>query len=225
MAYIQDGQQSLSTQCYIFDDALSTVFYDLRSNNGPPAASGFTTSAANPGQVYVTVQNVNDVGNANYNSDGQNGINSPNFIFGGGFFTWVGYFNLSALGGTDHFQWWIGVHDGWQYSGPSNGAYFFYDSSVSANWQIVSNNAGTATTTTSSSVVATGWHKFSIIYTTSSINYFVDGVNIGTITTNLPGSNVCNISANKILKTLGNTLLITVKQDYFEFQMQLTTPR
>lgn len=226
MAYIADGMISFANQSYLFDDIFSTVFWDIRNNSGGASSSGFTTSAANPGQTFVTVQNSGDVGNANYNSDGQSQINSPNFIFGGGAFTWIGYYNLSTLAtGTDNFQWWIGVHDGWEFSGPSNGAYFLYDLSISPNWQFVSNNAGTATTNTSSTPVATGWHKFIIQFTLTSITYFVDGVNLGTITTNLPGNNVCNISANKILKNLGSTLAVTVGQDYFEFQQQLTNHR
>lgn len=69
-----------------------------------------------------------------------------------------------------------------------DGVYFEYNSTTSANWIIKTANNSTRTATTSSTAVATGWHRLRIEVgpTAARADFFVDGTNIGNVTTNIP---------------------------------------
>jgi hypothetical protein len=183
MAYIQDGQQSLVNSTSYYDDCLNRSSWDSR-NSGTAATVDFDSTAAHPGVFRLQTGSTN-AGEANCNYTALTGSNSGNFFFGGGPFIWTGYINIPVLAtGGDDYKYYIGMHDGWQFADPSNGTYFQYIRANSVNWQIVSNNNSTPTTTTSSTAVSTGWHKLIMVATTSNVIYYVDGVSIGTISTN-----------------------------------------
>jgi hypothetical protein len=222
MAYIQDGQQSLASQSFYYDDCLNGSSW-LTNSTGTGAGTSQTTTAARPG-IFVVTTGTTTTGEANYNYTGLTQTNNGNFIFGGGPFVWTGAFNVVQLANvTDDFSYYCGMHDGWEFGGPSNGVYFQYIRANSTNWQIVANNSGTATTTSSSIAVTTGWHKLVMVATTSSVTYYVDGVSAGSISTNIP-TGAFNLCGHKLVKTAGTTS-VTCQQDYFEFQQTLTTAR
>lgn len=210
-----------ATQFNVVDDCDNISWWDLRQTGS--AHSGIVPSATNPGIIQLEVFNSSEIASGNYTGATQ--TNNPNFIFGGGPFTYQGLFNIATLGNvTDTYQFYAGMHDGWQFSGPNNGTYFIYDSTVSLNWQFATNIVGSSTINTSSVPVTTGWHKLMIQATTTSATYFVDGVSLGTISTNMPTSNGYNLNGHKIVKTLGSASIVT-QQDKFSLNQTLTTPR
>lgn len=72
----------------------------------------------------------------------------------------------------------------------TDGAYFEYDRSLSANWQIVTANNGTRTKTDTSVAVDTGYHTYEVIVNGGTASFYIDGTNVGSQSTNVPfGSN------------------------------------
>jgi hypothetical protein len=83
--------------------------------------------------------------------------------------------------------------------------------------------AGTGAT----AAVSTGWHRFKIVVNSNatSIQYFVDGTSIGTVTTNIPTATTrTTLGSFNIQKSAGTTNR-TFKVDYFQYRNSLTTPR
>ena len=112
---------------------------------------------------------------------------------------------------------------------PSNGVYFQYDESASANWQIVAANGGSRTTTTTSTAV--GITKTTLKLASNaggtSVEYFVNGVSVGTIAT-------ANVPALDAAKTFGVIVHITKSNgttartcdvDWIEATKLYTSPR
>ena len=73
---------------------------------------------------------------------------------------------------------------------PVDGVYFKYDRNTSANWIITTSNNSTRTNTTTSVAVTatTPFQKLKIVVnnTGTSAQFFIDGVSVGTIATNIP---------------------------------------
>ena len=81
----------------------------------------------------------------------------------------------------------IGLSDGVAVADPSNGVFFEYAKDIGANWRIRSGKAGVYTTTTSGTAVGFGaWKKLKITFNGTTIEFFLGGVSLGTITTNIP---------------------------------------
>jgi hypothetical protein len=90
--------------------------------------------------------------------------------------------------------------------------YFKYDRLNSgANWQCVIRNAGTATSFDSGIAVATGQHRFKIIYDPTAadkVRFFIDDVECSgspAVTTNAPGALRYWTPCISIGKTAGTT--------------------
>lgn len=82
----------------------------------------------------------------------------------------------------------------------NDGIYFTYEPTVSANWRIHTADAGTRThVTTSEPVVGSTWTKLAIVVAPNkaSANFFVNGTNVGTITTNLPNTSTAGFISAK----------------------------
>jgi len=113
--------------------------------------------------------------------------------------------------GTDTYKLRIGLLDTASTITPdtesTDGVYFKYDSTVSANWIIYAvKTSGSASTTTSSTAVATGWTTLRIdISTTPTANFYVNnGASIGSHSSNVPNTTTdrCGMLA-RIAKTAG----------------------
>ena len=107
----------------------------------------------------------------------------------------------------------------------NNGVYLEYNSGTSPNWLIKTANGGTRTsTTTSTAVTANTWHKLVITVNAAatSVSYTLDGVSLGTITTNIPTTNTIapNIMADSLAATTS-----TIWADYFSMYQRFTTTR
>lgn len=106
------------------------------------------------------------------------------FILGGGVIVvnWVFKIGTLSVGGTRYaFRCGIG--------GQTNGCYFEYSDNLNAgNWVFRTAKGGVQTTTNSATVATVGWHnaQITINANASSVNYTMDGVSLGNITTNIP---------------------------------------
>jgi hypothetical protein len=112
-----------------------------------------------------------------------------------------------------------------------DGVYFEYNRAISTTkWVMSTANGGTRTQTASASgaaeaTVATGWHRYKIAINSAanSVEYFVDGVSIGTVTTNIPTTNTTQPEFD-MTKTLGSASR-TMRVDYFQLRNSYTTQR
>ena len=120
-------------------------------------------------------------------------------------------------------------------AGYQTGFLFVYDtqgtmtgSAASGNWQITAANGASRTWVTTSTAVAAGaWVNLRILANNTAAYFYVDGVLVGTITTNLPITSsvsnaitpICNIT-----KTAGTTAR-TVWVDYHTLDIKYNTPR
>jgi hypothetical protein len=110
--------------------------------------------------------------------------------------------------GTQSFIIRIGLHNATTSTAPTNGVFFEYDQANSANWRIRCAQNNTYTTTTTSTAVGTGWTLLAceINAAGTSAEFFVNGVSIGTVTTNIPTTTTYPVSPTlQIIKTLGTT--------------------
>lgn len=152
----------------------------------------------------------------------------------------VGTGTMRVTGGTIHMEWDVQVPtlststDRFQFrcgfgdsitTDFSNGVYFEYDDSLSANWRIKTANAATRTTTDSGVVVAAGsWYKlaFDISVSGTSALFSINGTSVGTIATNLPTLDVTPTAF--LLKSVGTTNR-SVYIDYFFMTAALGSAR
>jgi hypothetical protein len=67
-----------------------------------------------------------------------------------------------------------------------NGGSVDYDASISSNWLIRSRLAGAQSSTTTAVAADTKWHEFTVSLEPSIARYWLDGVSLGTLATNLP---------------------------------------
>lgn len=107
-----------------------------------------------------------------------------------------------------------------------DGVYFEYDRATSTNWRYATVNNGIGTKSTSSTAVATGWHRLKIVVNSAAtgVDFYVDGTSLGTaITTNIPTARATQPGLG-IIKTNG-TINSTIKVDYFQYRNSLTTAR
>lgn len=95
---------------------------------------------------------------------------------------------------------------------PIRGAYFRYDSAVSPNWRIVSRKTSVETITTTSIPYAVSTkYNLKVVCTPTAVTYYIDGVLVGTHTTNIPDSaSEAMIPHATIIKSVGTT------ERYFE---------
>ena len=107
----------------------------------------------------------------------------------------------------------------------TNGVYFHYEQAVSPNWIIKTVSGGVGTSTvTSVAVAALTWTKLKFVVnaTNTSVEFFIDGVSVGTISTNLPSTLLDQ--SYKVKKTVGSSQR-TFHTDYHFHKITFTTPR
>jgi hypothetical protein len=136
--------------------------------------------------------------------------------------------NLSRLGtaSTDDYICRMGLFDNWT-GLPNNGIWFDYNvtgNATGANWYRSTANGGARTQTNSTVAVATGWLKLAIKVTGSSTaEFFVNDVSIGTNNANLPAG-AC-YPAFGITKGANGTTNTTLLVDYFSLYANWSTDR
>ncbi len=192
-------------------DAAATAFYFEDFINGVTSMSfaaatggsnnqtGNVTTARNPGIMRLRTTTVNGsvAGFAGFNM----------ILFGAGTWTFETVVKMVALVDvTDKFTFRTGFGDSTTTADNVDGAYFEYDSAVSANWGIVTSAASGRTRTASSVAVNTDWVRLTIVVNAAatSVEYFINGTSVGTKVASIPtGANY--VAINSVMgKTLGN---------------------
>lgn len=148
------------------------------------------------------------------------------FQLGGGAITMVWYFNIRALStAAPRYTTRFGFGDTFTSSDQANGVYFEYSDNInSGQWVIKTANASARTTTNSATTVTTGWHKAQIDINAgaTSITFTMDGVSLGTITTNIPTGSITPF----YLVAAGAAITADINYiDLFTLTQTLTTPR
>jgi len=166
---------------------------------------GQTTGPCNPPVIGVTSA-----------ATVQNGV----VYVGGGDSYW---YALDATSGA--VLWRVYTGDNSAAGDQTDGVYFQYDESTSANWRICSIQGGTPTkTTTGTAVVAGAFIKLGIQCVPGTATFFVNGVSVGTVVTNLPGAGQFFGPIFKIEKTVGGTAH-QLEVDYFSLDIKIGTVR
>lgn len=148
------------------------------------------------------------------------------FVLGGGAIqiNWV--FNTGiASDGTNRYNLYIGMGVVGA-SEPTDGVYFAYSDNVnSGNWVIKTSASSSRTSTNTSTAFAAGWHNFQITINAAatSINYTLDGVSLGNITTNIPTAQIQPFF--NCVRSSGTIPAHTLAVDLFYLTQTLTTPR
>ena len=86
--------------------------------------------------------------------------------------------------------------------------YFEYDTAVDGNWHLVSRTGGSETDTDSSEAADLSQHIFTIEMLNSSLDFLIDGVSIGTVTTNILTSTSQIHMFNKTLTNASKAFLV-----------------
>ncbi len=148
-------------------------------------------------------------------------------IIGGGQITVNWVFNIvTASNGTNRYDIAFGLGDTIASTTEANGAWFHYSDNLnSGNWVINTSNASTPTNTNTSTSASVGWHNAQIIINAAgtSIQFLMDGVSLGTITTNLPATGIFPLFVLSI--TVGTVALGAIYIDLFYMTQILTTAR
>ena len=122
----------------------------------------------------------------------------------------------------------IGLHDSTS-AAPTDGLWFEYIDNVnSGQWQVKAASNSTATTTnTTSAPAANTWYRLKIDINAAgtSAEFYVDGVSVGTVASNIPTGSGRVFGPNAgITKSVGTTAR-TLDLDFFWIFQKLTTAR
>lgn len=166
--------------------------------------------------------------NTGTTSSGLCALSSANGMlnFGGGRHILNMYVQVPTLSdGTNTYTLYMGFGNSSGAGEFTDGAYFVYSHGInSGNWRASTANSSTRTTLDSAVAVDTDYHLLTIDMNAAgnSVEFFVDGVSIGTITTNIPSSG--NGIILKIEKSVGTTTR-TLSTDYITYYHKLTNSR
>lgn len=184
----------------------------LASQNQHPGVLRLTTTTNAGKATFQMVQN----------------SNTDQMVIGGGaiiFKTAISIATLATAG--DDYTYRVGFCDN-DAGNCTDGVWLEYNRATSANWIMSTANAGTRTQTASSTAVATGWKRLQIVINAagSSADYYIDGVNIGTVSTNMPCTTTCGtIPEMQMLRTASTGTSLTIDHDYFKVVQYFTNTR
>jgi len=222
------GLKGANARMIYRSDFVESSLVGLTENSAGTASSfafGAPDAAGRPGQAVLTA-GTTITGRAALNGG------TASIILGGGVFTFETYVNLSNLSdGTVTYVTRIGLGDSNTATEHTDGVFFRYTHTESANWVLVCKNNNTETTANSSTAVAAAtWVKlsFTVNAAGTSVTFYINGTSVGTITTNIPtgAGRGCGFAWG-IFKSAGSgggsqrTLTI----DYYEANYYLTSAR
>jgi hypothetical protein len=111
-------------------------------------------------------------------------------VLGGGALEYIWIFKIVNLSNsTNRYTLSFGMGDTSNASEQANGVYYQYSDNVnSGNWRISTSAASSPTNTDTAVAVTTGWHnaRCAVNAAASSIEFFIDGVSLGTINNTIP---------------------------------------
>lgn len=149
----------------------------------------------------------------------------PAILFGGGEISFEQLIKIEDLAtvAQDYIIRW-GFGDGFQ-SDHVDGAYLEYNRSASVNWSMkTASNSARTTTDSGVAVVEDAWIKLKVVVNAAatSVEFFIDGVSVGTIATNIPtGAGRHTSFHGHIVKTAGSTNRI-MYVDYVDMILAVT---
>lgn len=220
---------SPSNTLYIYEDFYNelnngTIGFRTRSNGAGSGVNNFIIApAGHPGIVTFTT-GTTTTGRANIQ------CNEKTITIGGGIIACEWCISIPTLSdGVDNYIIRAGLGNVESYSStrPNNCIYFEYAYDGTApydNWRIVASAAGVSTDNDSNVAVTTDFVRlrFEINAAASSVEYFINGTSVGTITTNIP-TTFMGLNTG-IVKTLG-TNNREMRADYVMLYQKFTTIR
>jgi hypothetical protein len=193
---------------------------------------GFTLSTSNGGSTSVISAEENHLGICQISTGSSSSTGYGNLYLGSGNLK-IGYgtITIEALvrfptlsNSSEQYTCRIGLGD--TLTGDfSYGIWLEYNQNTSLNWLLCSNSNTSATKTVSSTAVTENtWIKIKIVINAAgnSVEYFINNVSIGTVTTTLPTS-VTSPRIN-ITKGVGSAARL-FQIDYYELKYQLSNNR
>lgn len=177
-------------------------------NSGAGAGTTVSGTTADSSHPYVTIQTTGttSTGRTSYGV-GCSGGATVVYDTGVSWHYFVGVMFDDLSDGTETYIWRSGFKDVLGNAG-TDGCYFQYDSTASANWQCVCAANATRTTTTSSiAVVADTYQDLRMLISgTGQALFFVENVQACSITTNIPsGTTRATGSCSEPVKSAGTT--------------------
>lgn len=188
----------------------------------------FSTTALSPGTGRVGIMRAT-TGTGSTGRAGSGFGNTESLTCSGGEagFEWA-LVPTTMSGGSDSCTHRIGFLD--SYSGaPTDGVFFQFDLSLGtlSNWKIGTRSNSTETLTTTGTAVSVGTFvtlRAEVNATGTSVEFFIDGASVGTITTNIPASSSRTFGFGfSLVKTAGTTNEI-VDHDMARCWKDFTTP-
>ncbi len=222
---------SASTSSSISSASQIILWEDFLSNTAA-GNTGATSSTISGGTATILTAESNYMGMCRLSTGASSASaysnlfwGSANIFLGNGILTLESLIRISTLStSAERYIVRIGLHDSVN-GEATNGVYLKYDESTSANWIICSYASSVGTETTSSTAVSGNtWIKVKIVVNAaaSSVEYFINGTSIGTITTNIPTS-PSGIRLH-ILKSVGTTARV-LDIDFVSLNYGLTISR
>jgi hypothetical protein len=187
--------------------------------------ASWTTSsgtAAHPGYIGNFSFSSNNAGVSFYS----NGTPGKTIILGGGTVTVNWVINIATLStGSNTYTLRCGIGDTLN-ADEANGCYLEYSSGEnSGNWIMKTASASSRTSTNTSTAVGTGWQNLSVSVNAaaSTVTYYVNGVSLGTVTTNIPTTGIAPFI--DCVRSAGTVAANTLQVDLFYMTIALTTSR
>lgn len=147
-------------------------------------------------------------------------------MVGGGILTYETLVWVSALSTvTNEYTIRIGLGDTTTIADNANGIYFEYTRTTNVNWLMKASKTSTVTSTSSgTAVTAAAWTKLKFVVNAaaSSVEYFINGTSVGTVTTNIPTAVIIGLMLQQT-RVAGTPAQYSV--DYVNMYQRFTTAR
>lgn len=206
---------------------------DVVSLNGS-GGSTINTAASTAGNVVGLVES--STGSSSASGKTAVVTASSAVQLGGG--SWIYELGINAIptlsNSTERYQLLVGFFDNQSGVNQTDAVYFLYDeggvssgSAASANWQMVTASNSTRSFTTSGTAVSTGVNTLQIVINSAgtSVTFYIGGVTVGTITTNIPtGAGRETGFGWQLIKSIG-TAARTTAIDYISVQCDYTAAK
>lgn len=208
-------------------NAITDSAFTNTANAGGGAGQGFTfvTTGLGAGQVGVGSLDLG-TGTTARSTIHKGGLS---VFFGGGVHVFETYIYIPVLSTvTDEYILYTGFADVSGSGDMNDGAYFKYDRLTSVNWQMCTANGGAGNrtaTASSTAVAATTWTKLRIEVNAAGtrVDYFINDVNIGNVTTNIPTTVARVTSALMKAEKSAGTTATSVLVDWIQRDFVRTT--
>jgi hypothetical protein len=152
-------------------------------------------------------------------------IISAAVVFSGGTATYESLIKFSNLATVEQdFIARIGLGTSSNATDHADGIYFEYNRSVSANWIIKTASNSSRTSTTTSTPVTTDWMRLKYIVNAdgTSVEFFINDVSVGTITTNITITIGRGCDASFMITKTAGTTQRNLLSDYYYFVKNFT---